>query len=70
MQFNCKVAHIAGSVNLPADCLSRLELTVTEKIRHKILEGIQTTPIEVPKTSSDFAYDKANELEEQMLERK
>ena len=31
LQFNFKIAHIAGSVNTAADFLSRLELKVTEK---------------------------------------
>ena len=39
LQFNFKIAHIAGSVT-PADFLSRLELKVTEKIRLKIREDI------------------------------
>ena len=36
LQFNFKIAHIAGSVNTAADFLSQLELKVTEKIRLKI----------------------------------
>ena len=44
LQFNFKIAHIAGSVNTAADFLSRLELKVTEKIHLKILEDVQTTP--------------------------
>ena len=36
LQFNFKIAHIAGSVNTAADFLSRLEHKVTEKIRLKI----------------------------------
>ena len=79
LQFNCKIAHIAGSVNTAADFLSRLELKVTEKIRLKIREHIQTTPIEVTTSSSDVAdeeqfffthADDTNESEEQTLERK
>ena len=79
LQFNFKIAHIAGSVNAAADFLSRLELKVTEKIRLKIREDIQTTPIEVTTSSSDFAdeeqfffthADDSNESEEQTLERK
>ena len=53
LQFNFKIAHIAGSVNTAADFLSRLELKVTEKIRLKIREDIHTTPIEVTTSSSD-----------------
>ena len=55
LQFNFKIAHIAGSVNTAADFLSRLELKVTEKIRLKIREDIHTTPIDVTTSSSDVA---------------
>ena len=79
LQFNFKKTHIAGSVNTAADFLSRLELKVTEKIRLKIREDIQTTPIEVNTSSSDVAdeeqvfftqTDNNNESEKQTLERK
>ena len=79
LQFNFKIAHIAGSVNTAAEFLSRLELKVTEKICLKIREDIQTTPIEVTTSSSDVAdeehmffthADDAKESEEQALERK
>ena len=79
LQFNLKLAHIAGLVNTAADFLSRLELKVTEKIRLKIREDIQTTPIEVTNSSSDVAdevqfffthADDSNGSEEQTLERK
>ena len=79
LQFNFKIAHIAGSVNNAADFLSRLELKVTEKIRLKIREDIQTTPIEVTTSSSDVADEEqfffthandSNESEEQTLQRK
>ena len=79
LQFNFKIAHIAGSVNTAADFLSRLELKVTEKICLKIREDIQTTPIEVTTSSSDVAdeeqefftqIDNDIESEEQALERK
>ena len=79
MQFNFKIAHIAGSVNRAADFLCRLELKVTEKICLKIREDIQTTPIEVTTSSSDVAdeehiffthADDAKESEEQTLEQK
>ena len=55
LQFNFKIAHIAGSVNTAADFLSRLELKVTEKTRLKTREDTQTTPIEVTTSSSDVA---------------
>ena len=79
LQFNFKRAHIAGSVNNAADSLSRLELKGTEKMRLKIREDIQTTPIEVTTSSSDVAdeeqffftqSDNNDESEEQTLERK
>ena len=79
LQFNFKIAHIAGSVNTAADFPSRLELKVTVKICLKIREDIQTTPIEVTTSSSDVAdeehiffthADDAKESEEQTLERK
>ena len=78
LQFNFSIAHLAGSVNTAADLLSRLELEVTEKIRLKIKEDIQTTPIEVTTSSSDVAdeeqiffthADDTNESEKQTLER-
>ena len=79
LQFNFKIAHIAGSVNTAADFLARLELKVTEKIRLKVSEDIQTTPIEGTTCSSDVVDDEqfffrhaddSNESEEQTLERK
>ena len=79
LQFNFKIAHIAGSVNTAADFLSRLELKVTEKIRLKIRKDIQTTPIEVTTSSSDVADEEqffftqannADESEEQAFQRK
>ena len=79
LEFNFKIAHIARSVNIEADFLSRLELKVTVKIRLKIREDIQTTPIEVTTSSSDVAdeekffftqADSNNESDEQTLERK
>ena len=79
LQFNFKIAHIAGSVNTAADFLSTLELKVTEKILLKSRQDIQTTPIEVTTSSSDVADEgqvfftqtnNDNESEEQTLERK
>ena len=79
LQFNLKIAQIAGSVSTAADFLSRLELKVTEKIHLKIREDVQTTSIEVSTSSSDvsdeeqffFAQpDGQNETEEQILQRK
>ena len=79
LQFNFKIAHIAGSINTAADFLSRLELKVTEKIRLKIREDVQTTPIEVTTSSSDVAdeeqfffthTDDQDKTEEQILQRR
>ena len=80
LQFNFKIAHIAGSVNTAADFLSRLELKVKERIRLKISEDVQTTPIEVTTSSSDVAdeeqfflftkTDDQDETGEQILQRK
>ena len=79
LQFNFKIAHIAGSVNTAADFLSRLELKVTETICLKIREDVQTTPIEITTSSSDVAdeeqfffthTDDQHETEEQILQTK
>ena len=79
LQCNFKIAHIAGSVNTAVDFLSRLELKVTEKIRLKVREDIQTTHLEVTTSSSDVAdeeqffltqTDKNEESEEQTLNKK
>ena len=79
LQFKFEIAHVAGSVNTAADFLSRLELKATEKMRLKIREDFQTTPIEVTTSSSDVAdeeqvfstqTDNDNESEEHTLERK
>ena len=79
LQFNFKIAHVAGSVNTAVDFLSRLELKVTEKIHLKIREGVQTTPIDVSTSSSDVADgeqffftqpDNQDETAEQIIQRK
>ena len=79
LQFNFKIAHIAGSVNTAAEFLSSLELKVTEKILLKNREDVQTTPIEVSTSSSDVAdeeqffftqTDSQDETEKQILQRK
>ena len=79
LQFNFKIAHIAGSFNTAAVFLSGLEVKVTEKIRLRIREDIQTTPNGVTTSSSDvadeeqFFFTQANkndESEGQTLERK
>ena len=79
LKFNFEVAHNAVSVNTAADFLSRFQLKVTEKIRLKMREDIQTTPIEVTTSSSEIAdeeqffftqVDKNDQSEDQILERK
>ena len=79
LRFKFKIAHNAGSVNTAADFLSRLELNVTEKIRLKIREDIQTQPIDVTTSSSDVDQEeqiiftqanKNDESEEPTIERK
>ena len=80
LQFNFKIAHIAGSVNTADDFLSRLELKVTEKIHLKIREDVQTTPIQDVQTTPQMSQMKNNsfftqpdsedETKEQMLQRK
>ena len=55
LPFNFEIEDIAVSVNAAADSLSRLEFQVTEKIRLKIWEDIQTTPVEVTTSPSDVA---------------
>ena len=79
LQFNFKIAHTAGSVYTAADFLSQLEFKVTERIRLKIREDVQTTPIEVTTSFSDVAdeeqsfftqTDSEDETEEQTLEGK
>ena len=79
LQFNFKIAHVAGSINTAADFFSRLEPKVTEKIHLKIREHVQTTPIEVSTSSSDVAdeeqffftqTDGHNETEDEILQQK
>ena len=79
LHFNFKIAHSAGSVNTVVDFLSRLEFKITEKIRLKIREDIQTMSIEVTTSSSEVTdeekffftqADKNDESEEQTLEQK
>ena len=78
LQFNFKIAHIAGSIYTTADFLSRLELKVTEKIHLKIRD-VQTKPKEVSTSSSDVADEEQffftqtndqDETDEQILQRK
>ena len=57
LQFNFKLAQIAGSINTVADFLSRLELKVTEEIHLKKREDVQTRPVEASTPSSDVANE-------------
>ena len=79
LQFNFKIAHIAGSLNTAADFFSQLELKVGERIRLKIREDVQTAHIEVTTSSSDVADEEQffftqpndqDETEEHILQRK
>ena len=79
LQFNVKIAHIAGSINTTADFFSKLELKVTEKIHLNVRDDVQTTPIAVSTTSSGVADEKQfffmqadgqDKTEEQILQRK
>ena len=79
LQSNLEIAHTRGLLNTAADFFSGVEVKITEKIRLKIREDIQTTPIEVTTSSSDVAdeeqffftqADKENESEKQTFQRK
>ena len=79
LQFNFKRTHVARLVNTASDFLSRLELKVTEKIRFKIREDVQTTLIEVTTSFSNVAdeekifftqTDEVDGTEEQIFLRK
>ena len=79
LQFNFKIAKIAGLVNTATDFLSRLELKVTERIRPKIREDVQTRTLGVTISSWDVAdeeqffftqTDGEDETEKQALQRK
>ena len=50
--------HVAGSQNIAADFLSRLELTPKEKVQLKLRDDIITAPIEVNLQSTDVADEK------------
>ena len=79
LQFKFKEAQTTGSANTAPEFFSRLELNVTEKIRLKIREDEQTTPVEVSTSSSDVADEKQffltqadaqDETEKEILQRK
>ena len=54
LHFNIKIPQMAGFLKTAADILSILEPEVTEKIRLKIREDVQTTSIEVTTSSLDI----------------
>ena len=64
IQFNFTIAHIPGKNNTAADCLSRLEISLKEKLILRIREDIPTTPIELHIQSAGVSE------EEQTLQRK
>ena len=69
LQFISKRADIDGSNNTAAYFLSRLDMKVTEVIRLKIWEDVQTTPIEMTTSFSDVADEEQlffEQPEEQM----
>ena len=77
--FKIKIVHITGTVNTTVGFLSKFERKVTEKVRLKIREEIQTTPIEETTSSSvvneeeQFLFtqsDNENESDEQISQRK
>ena len=70
LQFNFKIAAIAGAVNTAADVLSGLNLKVTEKIHLKIREDVQTTDVADEKPFFFTQADGQNETEKHMLQRK
>ena len=79
LQSNFKKTHNAGLSNTAADFLCRWQLKVSEEIRLKIREDVQTTPIEVTTSSWDVAdeeqffltqADGEDETEEQIFYRK
>ena len=53
LQSKFKLAHIADSVKTAADFLSRVQFKVTQKVRLKIREDIQTTPLETTTAFSE-----------------
>ena len=79
LHFNFYIEHIASSVSTSADFFSTLEVNVTEKMRVKTRQDIQTTPIEFIASSLDVAHEEQifltqavnkKELEEQTFQRK
>ena len=59
---------VDGSVNTAAVFLSRLELKVTEKIRLKLWENVETTHIELTTSPSDFADESNSTSRKQMTQ--
>ena len=79
LEFISETAHSTSSVNTAADFLPKLELKVTEKIRHIFREDVRKTNIEEKTSTSDvadgaqFFCSQTNdevEIEEQTFKRK
>ena len=78
LQFMFRIMHVAGSQNTAADFLSRLELTLKEKVQLKLRDDILTTPIDVNLQSSHvadeeqlfFLPDEEDESEQEFFARK
>ena len=77
LQFDFRITHIVGSVNTAADFFFRQNLKITEKIHHKIREGIHTTTFEVTTSSSEVTdgkqffftrTDNENDSEQKLLD--
>ena len=77
IQFNFVIAHIPGVQNTAADYLFRLEADPKDKLVMKILEVVQTLPIEINVQSAGVSQEEQifytnddDETEEQYWARK
>ena len=77
IQFSFVIAHIPGAQNTAADYLSRLEADPKDKLVMKILEDVQTVPIEINVQSAGMSQEEQifytnddDETEEQYWARK
>ena len=77
IQYNFSIAKIPGKNNTDADHLSRLEISVKEKITFRLQEDKPTTPIELHVQSAAVSEEEqivftedGDETEEQLLQRK
>ena len=55
LQFNFHIMHVAGTQNTAADCLSRTDLNLEEKVELKIRNDITIQPKQVNLQSTDVA---------------